>query len=695
MDGKTYQFAGVKWDSEQAYMSLQVCSICGHAIQDTGNRQQTCPLCGSQMKQRDLLEPTAFLPEESTSRTMDEGEQTYVQTGLLLDNYAPAPAQTTPMIQVLSGDAVPNASVLRYISGKDHTAGYCVCTQTDDEGNRCGRAVPETRDDSKKDPQYYDYYQGLIKDGHKNLMNPNKSDPFNMEKVETHKLIGGTFKTDFSLLYANRVPWDQKSVSDKILNTLGLMICDELSKYLPCERQDIDFFIAGIGSRNSLCIYDVAKGGAGYSSQLDANLWQIMLDKCRAKLQQLIKSAKPELNAILSRSTMRYKDKIDVKGTYDWLCKEYDNRTTTQLILQVYPNAHGVDRGTMINALNDNAQNKMFFFQNDMSQWNYDLDNTSVYSWRMLNNVPGQQGIPVVFNADLGQIPTEQATTIQRMQDWAEFKVLHAQFPNGIYPLAYANNTLYFTDDARYAQLNGLWAMDAIYAVPLNDVPKIDDYTPTFPNSQEVNIPAEQQIRSTDLYNLVEQLDNNHTMSTFLQHTRGHHLRFIYTDEHVKSQMSMCIAIQFIKRMAEVSRCASYSVVFRNEEYTDPNGITIDNTRRTLWNNLYDDTDRDDLLAMCLDTLLNNDGSCEEYTIDPQQRGSLPHWRCLEVTDLDTNQTMRVMPHGGFANDWELDGETAQADHIYYNCHNTNIETPIPIRSKNHILYFVSTVQND
>ena len=158
------------------------------------------------MKQRDLLEPTAFLPEESTSRTMDEGEQTYVHTGLLLDKNAPAPAKTTPMIQVLSGDAVPNASVLRYISGKDHTAGYCVCTQTDDEGNRCGRAVPETRDDSKKDPQYYDYYQGLIKDGHKNLMNPNKSDPFNMEKVETHKLIGGTFKTDFSLLYANRVP---------------------------------------------------------------------------------------------------------------------------------------------------------------------------------------------------------------------------------------------------------------------------------------------------------------------------------------------------------------------------------------------------------------------------------------------------------------------------------------------------------
>ena len=238
--------------------------------------------------------------------------------------------------------------------------------------------------------------------------------------------------------------------------------------------------------------------------------------------------------------------------------------------------------------------------------------------------------------------------------------------------------------------------MDAIYAVTLKDPdePQIANYTPTFPQSQTVWIDALRQIRSTALYDLVEKLDNAHTMSGFLAKTNGHSLQFIYTDEHVKSQMSMCIAIQFIKCMAKVSKCSQYSVEFRNEEYADQHGKTIDDTDRRLWDNLFDNVERDDLLDECLGQLRNNDNSCNEYTIDPRQRGRLPHWRCLEVIDLDTHQTLKVMPHGGFANDWELDTETAGQEHVYYNCQNTNIETSIPLRSKNKILYILSTVQN-
>ena len=156
----------------------------------------------------------------------------------------------------------------------------------------------------------------------------------------------------------------------------------------------------------------------------------------------------------------------------------------------------------------------------------------------------------------------------------------------------------------------------------------------------------------------------------------------------------MCIAIQFIKRMAEVSQCGNCSVIFKNEEYTDQNGITKDDPYRRLWDNLCGDVDRDDLLDECLGQLLNNDNSCNEYTIDHRQRGRLPHWRCLEVIDLDTYRTLKIMPHGGFANDWELDTETARQERVYYNCQNTNIETSIPLRSKNKILYILSTVQN-
>jgi hypothetical protein len=72
----------------------------------------------------------------------------------------------------------------------------------------------------------------------------------------------------------------------------------------------------------SICIFDTAKGGSGYSKKLgDLHLLDSLFDVVRNKLSKC-QSAED----ILDRTTMKYADKINVVATYEWLRREYEFR---------------------------------------------------------------------------------------------------------------------------------------------------------------------------------------------------------------------------------------------------------------------------------------------------------------------------------------------------------------------------------
>lgn len=687
MDGKNYEIAGVEW--KQEFEQLTICKDCGHVFRGTAS---ACPNCAStKLSSTDMIVPSAFLPEQHTSRVMDEGEYTDVHTHLLDSTWQSTP-NSNSLIEVQQSSKQSNTSILRYIAGdRPYYLGYCVCLQTDSEKHICGRVAKESDSKAQLTPQYIKYYNDLMNYPHRHLTaNTEEQFAFTSTCLKTHAIIGGRYRTDYSELLAKENANSQKSVNDKILTTLGILVCDELSKLIPCLRQDIDFFIVNYPrGRNTLCIYDLAKGGAGYSAQLDEPMWVNVLDKCYFRLRTLIQSPHPELSSILSRSTMRYLMKIDILGTYQWLEKMRLTRQVSQQILAQYPGATRITKGALMSAFEQSVNmDKMLFVGNDLNVWNYDIDNLTIPSWKKMNinwaNNGGQK-FPLVLSATLPCVPVELSSSVLVMQSNMDFNTLQVAQPAGIHYLAYVNNTLYFTDDEKYVQLNGDWAGGDIYAVSMVSKPDIVPYTPTLPKVELVWISPSQRIKSTGLYDLVNCQDTNHVMETFLQNANGHRLHFKYTDEHLKTQLGMYLTIQFIRKMAEISNCSEYDVVMVNEEYQLKTGRTKDDSYRRLADVLSDNAERDSLLEDLLGEL-----DCSGFLIDCLDKGSSPHWRCLEVQDLDTGRTLKVLPHGGFATDWSFDSTNANG--VRYYCNNTNTRSSVPIISNNNytILYIIS-----
>jgi hypothetical protein len=91
---------------------------------------------------------------------------------------------------------------------------------------------------------------------------------------------------------------------------------------LGCNQNELDFIVRQQDNKMSICIFDTAKGGAGYSKRL-ATKYSIsqMFDSIRGKLNEC-----ETIDKILDRTTMQYANRINVKATKEWLAKEYECR---------------------------------------------------------------------------------------------------------------------------------------------------------------------------------------------------------------------------------------------------------------------------------------------------------------------------------------------------------------------------------
>jgi hypothetical protein len=151
---------------------------------------------------------------------------------------------------------------------------------------------------------------------------------FNMSKdqLEDHILrnmiIGVPIQTDYCEIQfyreeVNRMESFGQKDAD-IMTTLGVLFCSFLIDRDICERKDIDFIIIGDGR---LCIYDTAKGGAGYAKQLNQQLIEDALDYARQMLTNCT-----SIYQILDSYSQRYSEHIDILNTKQWLDDENQHR---------------------------------------------------------------------------------------------------------------------------------------------------------------------------------------------------------------------------------------------------------------------------------------------------------------------------------------------------------------------------------
>jgi hypothetical protein len=446
-----------------------------------------------------------------------------------------------------------------------------------------------------------------------------------------------------------------------------------LSEKIPCNRDDIDFLLHQ--RENSFCIYDVAKGGAGYANKLgDIPFLYRALDTIRQQLSDDTLS----INEILSRTTKRYYDDIDFERALTWLKIEKESRIDTDDLSKKLGDKQVslITRQDMINAICNaaNAQDLPVLFMRYASDFNYNRRNT--VSWMSNNkNIDNHSNICFVEAPDM--VPNDIYTMLQAINPQGANRLCSVSeeiLPEGLYPLAKTGDRYYFTDQQKGLIMNADWANGRIFAVEDYQTTEITQYNPSRANdSYVVRIAEKTQINSNQLLTTIQQ--NNDMITNFMHTADGSQLDIKYTDKHLKSRLGMIIALQFINEILDLAPNSQYNIEFTGQDYEEYNG------HDGILSSYVDSIDRDDALRELAGSLFQN-GQISVHSIEriPQ------HYRDLVISFTDADNAehkLVIMPDGGFQNGWYIDKEETRQNHVYYSRENTNAETMVPIISTN------------
>lgn len=317
----------------------------------------------------------------------------------------------------------------------------------------------------------------------------------------------------------------------------------------------------------------------------------------------------------------------------------------------------------------------------DASGWNYDESQPLEASWRDLRDEL-TIGRPRCCFIDIPHLVSEEVKDmLDRMRNWGElYSMGDDTYPDGIYPIAWTNRRLWFTDIEENASLDCHWASDHLFSVPCEQ-PNIDAYMPQLSEDCKLfKMPAYSHLTSDQLLNIIDNSIGN-VIQHFIQDAGDHHLKFKYTDKHLKSQLGMNITIQFIRQIVLQYNLKDYEIEFLGNEYDLQDGFFANDNDRLLMSNMYDENERDAILANMLNVFGDNNRVVRSVHNFPQ------HWRDLVIEDIETHHKLSVLPNGGFQNGWFFD--VANCHGVPYRCNNTDATTNIPIYNKTMLKFHI------
>lgn len=695
INGAAYTIAGIDWDRDSSFKNIETCNKCGYSWDDAAGKAQICPKCNSNdIRHFEMIEPNAFIPEQETSRVTDP----LPYAGGVYANLLRAETSTSiksNLYEALVGNANSESSIAYYNNGSG--LGYCVCMpelnksgNTQNNRRKCGRAIAEKNIPSSK-PDWHRQIgiYTLNKDqqiwSHKNLHNPKSSDLECQSDLRRNMSIGGILHTDFFVMLPKRFTNTRPVAFDKtdngVLTTLGLLICDELARTIPCQRSDIDFLITRINSEGALCIFDTAKGGAGFSTQLGKNgVLPGILTACRQRLHD-IKSGNAQIESLFNNATLRYIEVVDILKTLEWLDDEYNSRQPIPTCIQSsYNRATRTTFNCLINALSNSNNPATLFVQSEFNHWNYSLTGKSTPDWKSAIRPKVEKASRadhfVVVNPN-NKVPVELAETINIISNSYSLEQTNHNFGSGVYPVAIIDGDLYITDDKTISHLNGNWGQGSLFVVRGCIAPAVTLWKPTIPTLHEFFIPQGMQINDINIFDTALACNTTDEIKKFIQQASGHRLEVEYMDEHIKNHLAAVLSLQYILKLVDSCNASSSEIKIIIEEYTNKH---IRYYNPYLSSVFLDDEQTKDVLEQL---------GPHDLNIEVLQSGALPHYRSLTVKDLDSNLTLVIKPHGGIANEWSFDEKKAKLTGKYYDAR-CKLHDNIPIISSNVIQYTVS-----
>ena len=686
IDGTTYISEAVRWN--RSYTNINIKHCANHHTWTT--EHDKCPICAEEAIAWDhfgnsieMITPTGFYPSKDTSRiTTKDAMDLKIGTELIgvgewiaTNNHRLYATRTNRDSQ--------NPEILYY--NKGYGKGYYVCKS-------CGYAVPipaQKRNQTENELITNLLYQtdkkgNLYHSGRDKLCKLNKNAAVD-DGVFKHVVLGGTIQTDYcEIALFDRVSHPLRFSEENLMigTTLGLMLCRKFAALSGFDRGEIDFIVRNQDNNVSICIYDTAKGGSGYSKRLNnPALIEYLFDDIRREM-----STYTSIHQVVDRQTVQYAELVDIIKTLSWLDKELVSRQLVPLHIQHmfketvrvadYNEVESAIKGIVV------GQECYLFFNGDnIEKWNYDSRDIN---WRMKDLNSGILYNQRTFVA-YDMIPTISTHAEQTLKcasnNWKKFD--QANWPKGIFPLLYIDGNMYFTDNVEYTSMNENWAAKDIYSVKLDQNPSLGGLVYNLLGDEHYKIEIDTRINSDELFDLI--YNGSERLRKFIENASGHKLDFYYHEEYMKSHLVMTMTLQFIKGLAKKAKSEIGCVFCVGEEYEKvtrfkPKQYDLNEDPKPLGAQCLSSELRDSYFRKkFLNKLKENhliDGKSDCLSLSPDK---LPHYRLLEVRDSVTGDSIQILPNGGFGNGWEMDIDNSGRTYYTDNC---DVTTPIPIKCK-------------
>lgn len=616
----------------------------------------------------DLLQPAEFIPDmnESASRILDKNVYTRVNAQLIGADEWKQDRIEPHLFDTRSSRESGNGQILYYNEGTGY--GYCHCT-------KCGKTVLESwaaassSDPDKlpwemntitpKESDKPDYHFSLIRKGNK----PNKclgcSSP---EYIKRNVVLGDTIQTDYTEIRIRHFKknWiNARNQEENLLITLGLLFARALSEELNVERTDIDFTITPNGH---ICIFDANPGGSGYSNQLAAmDLMKSVIERAA----EIIEAAEITGNkeALIDKCTLHYINSIDIRAARAWVEEE---RAARKVLPEAVSDVFGnTVTETSLAQMQKNfalSQNEKFIFMDDdYENWEYE-GTDHCWKGQFLNHFAthGQQTSFCVVQNSEAVMSEPVIDMVRSIKGWAsDALIIRNPFGDkGLYPLAYIDGRLYFTNNPNHITLNDKWGNGTIYYIKTNNFATKASFIDTSVHAETTKIftlsdgdPS--TIRTSRLAAIIEERSGS-IVEQFISHCRVHEeekITVTYQDEHLKSILGMVLTLQTISYFLRKAQ-NEFTLEFKVEKYFAENGKS-----NSVVANLPTSQERDAWLRKLaedtLDTLDIENGIIGELLpISSSQKRSLTHWRVLSLECA--GKRLSIYPDGGFMNGWMI-----------------------------------------
>ncbi|WP_438826609.1 Zn-binding domain-containing protein [Riemerella columbina] len=640
IDGFTYKSAGIvmknDWGESGEKNVIQGCKSCGYqfVLSVDGKVKDCCPNCNEadtlvgidfgehKGAYTELIEPVGFAIDLfSTPRRniIEKNKPQYLEPLLL--GVKPWDKTQNTILDIRSSSENPKSEILFYNTGDGQ--GYSVCLD-------CGRV----ENDHKKLEEHRRLRGG------KNESDENKC---TANHIHDHVILGARFKTDFTEL--RLINQDGKLVNDKILiYSLGVVFSKTLAEYLAVEEAEIGFGIKQYKDYQTIFIYDTARGGAGYASQFNLYVNEIL-----KKSLDTLKNCNCEVactKCLIDRTTQWHLENLDRNLAVEWLefaqSKKIPNTLKTSEF-KVIPILSNILNDIKSVRYHEHIKSIDIHVNNQFDQW-------EIEKCEWLENIKEK-------NTEINLIIEGRPISLDNFHDKLSLYKLslkynlkkgeHKQIAKGYRLQATVvlsnGKVLSYISTAPYSGLTPKLLANnesESYKIFLDAPQKYHDYE--LPNLADSNI-SDIKIKSFPAYFysdklaglVLEQLEDK---ASFIRKIEGKTFTINYIDKYNKSEFSLRLLLQFISGFQAYTNMIIQKLNIHFEEDGFKYSKNISFPYYLIYNYADLEDYEEDLEAM---------SPALTFDVETITQPKLPHYRYLEFISDDFSFTVRI--DGGIA----------------------------------------------